>query len=199
MDMNKQKPKKSRPATVKDKAIRATLDLAAERAWNGVSLNDIAKKAKISLADLHEHFDDRADILTAWGRMLDRRILDKVKEPDNSLSPRERLFDLLMERFDMLNEERDAVLSILSSFCPDPKQAVIALPHLAQSMTWMLEAAGIETTGLRGAVRVAGLTGLYLKTLWVWKSDDSADMPKTMAELDKNLERVERWAGMISL
>ena len=193
------KPKKTRSATVKDKAIRAALDLAAERAWNGVSLSDIARKAKISLADLREHFDDRADILTAWGRMLDRRILDKVKEPDNSLSPRERLFDLLMERFDMLNEERDAVLSILSSFYPDPKQAVIALPHLAQSMTWMLEAAGIETTGLRGAVRVAGLTGLYLKTLWAWKNDDSADMPKTMAELDKNLERVERWAGMIAL
>ena len=66
-------------------------------------------------------------------------------------------------------------------------------------MTWMLEAAGLQTTGLKGAVRVAGLSGLYIKTLWVWRDDDSPDMAKTMAALDKNLTRAERMASTFGL
>ncbi len=59
----------------------------------------------------------------------------------------------------------------------------------------MLEAAGIDTGGYKGAIKIAGLTALYLKTLKTWREDDSEDMAKTMAELDKNLERSEQWAG----
>ncbi|MEC7576790.1 MAG: TetR family transcriptional regulator, partial [Pseudomonadota bacterium] len=77
------------------------------------------------------------------------------------------------------------------SFHYDPKQAVISCPHLCRSMSWMLEAAGIEVGGIKGAMKVAGLTALYIKTLRVWRSDESVDMAKVMAALDKDLGRVE--------
>jgi hypothetical protein len=35
------------------------------------------------------------------------------------------------------------------------------------------------------------LTALYLYTVRTWIEDDSEDMAKTMAALDKNLERAE--------
>ena len=66
-------------------------------------------------------------------------------------------------------------------------------------MSWMLEAAGIETAGIKGAVKVIGLTGIYLKTLRVWCDDESPDMGKTMAALDKNLGQAEEWAGRLAL
>jgi hypothetical protein len=96
-----------------------------------------------------------------------------------------------MERFDVLSEHRDAVISILSSFRTDPKEAIISLPHLARSMTWMMEAAGLDTSGFKGAARVTGLTLLYANVLRVWIKDDSEDQAKTMAALDKNLDRAE--------
>ncbi len=184
---------------IKEQAVTAALDLAAERSWDGISLADIAARAEIPLAELFDHIEDRFDILAAYGRMIDRRVLEAASGPDSGLSIRDRLFDLLMERFDVLNENRAGVTSIIKSFCYDPKQAVISLPHLGRSMSWMLEAAGADTGGVKGAIKVAGLSGLYIKTLRVWKNDESPDMGKTMAALDKYLGRAERWAGNFGL
>jgi len=61
-------------------------------------------------------------------------------------------------------------------------------------MGWMADAAGVETGGIKGVAKIAGLTALYLKALWVWRDDDSTDMAKTMASLDQSLGRAERWA-----
>ncbi len=189
-----------RPAkTVKEKAVKAALTLAAKQGWVETSLADIAKQAKIPLHELHDHFEDRLDILSAYGRTIDKRVLETAGSPDPETPPRDALFDILMERFDVLNEDRAGVQSILKSFCQDPKQAIISLPHLGRSMSWMLDAAGIDTGGIKGALKVAGLTALYLKILRVWKSDDSEDMAKTMAELDKSLGHAEQWAGSFGL
>lgn len=183
----------------RDDAVLAALQLADELGWEHVTLQDIAQEAGCSLADLHEHFDDKTDILCAFGRMIDRKVLGAVGEVDESLSARDRLFDILMERFDALNEYRDGVVSILSSFRMDPKQAVISMPHLCRSMTWMMEAAGMDTNGFTGAAKVAGLTAVYLNALRSWVKDDSPDMGKTMAALDKDLGRAEQCANTFSL
>jgi AcrR family transcriptional regulator len=178
----------------REAAVRAALALAAEGGWMAVGMHDISEKSGISLPDLHEIFADRYDILAAYGRMLDRRMLEAAGPIDPDTSERDRLFDLLMERFDLLNEDRAGVCAILESFLPDPKQAVISLPHLCRSMAWTLDAAGIGTGGMKGIVRIMGLTGLYLDTLRTWKEDESEDLARTMAALDKNLARAESWA-----
>lgn len=185
--------------STKQKAVEAALHLAETQGWQNVTLSDIAKQADIDMATLHDYFEDRFDVLAALGRMIDRKVLENIGEGDRTLSERDRLFDIMMERFDVLNDYRDGLTSVLNSFKTDPKQAVISLPHLGRSMSWMLEAAGIETGGVKGAIKVIGLSGIYLKTLRVWCDDESPDMGKTMAALDKNLGRAEEWAGRLVL
>lgn len=177
----------------REAAVMAALALAAERGWTAVTMHDIAARAGVDVVVLHDLFADRYDILAAYGRMLDRRVLAALAGTAEG-SPRDRLFDILMERFDVLNEQRDGVCALLDSFAPDPKQAVMSLPHLCRSMAWMLDAAGVETGGLKGVAKVMGLTLVYLDTLRAWRKDDSADLSATMAALDKNLARVEVWA-----
>ncbi len=63
-------------------------------------------------------------------------------------------------------------------------------------MAAMLEAAGIASGGLAGALRTKGLAAIYLATLRDWFGDDTADKAKTMAALDARLRRAEscvRW------
>lgn len=166
--------------------------LSGEIGWAHVSMAEIAEKAGLTLAELYDVVDDRSDILTLVGRLIDRKVLENMEGAlDNETPARDRLFDIMMERFDVLNEYRGGILTVLESFHYDPKQAVISCPHLCRSMSWMLEAAGIEVSGIKGAMKVAGLTALYIKTLRVWRSDESVDMAKVMAALDKDLGRVE--------
>lgn len=185
--------------TLKQRAVDAALELAGQLGWDMVTMTDIADRSGSSLAELSDIFDSRTDILIAYGRMIDKRVLEASADPDPSTPERDRLFDILMERFDVLGENREAVISILKSFRLDPKQAIISLPHLGGSMAWMLEAAGIDTLGIKGALRVAGLSTVYLTVLRVWMSDDSADLSKTMAALDKNLLRAEQAANTFAL
>ena len=157
-----QKPKVATLKPLKERAVAAALDLAARMGWNMITLADIADKAHCSLAELSEIFDDKGDILIAYERMLDKKVLGSFSEPDMSSPERDRLFEILMERFDILNEHRDAMVSVLKSFITDPKQAVIGCPHLGRSMAWILEAAGIDSSGMKGAFKVAGLAAVYL-------------------------------------
>lgn len=182
----------------RDSAIEAALALAAERGWAAVGMQDIATRSGQTMGELRELFADRYDILAAYGRRVDRRVLDAVGTADDGASPRDRLFDLLMERFDVLNEDRDGICAIIDALCPDPKQALLGLPHLCRSMGWMLEGAGLDIAGWRGMARVVGLTGVYVRTARVWRTDDSADMAKTMAALDKYLERAEIWGERLA-
>jgi AcrR family transcriptional regulator len=195
--MTKAKTAKKETLPLKERAIRTALDLAAKAGWATVSMQDIAIKCKCTLAELHDVFEDRADILTAYERSVDRRVLEGIGKPDMDQPERDRLFDVLMERFDVLGEDREALKSVLQSFRTDPKQAVIGLPHLGKSMIWMLEAAGIEANGAKGAVKALGLMGVYLYALKAWMDDDSADLSKTMAALDRALSRAEQWGGFV--
>ena len=173
----------------------AAMELSEEIGWSHVSMAELAQKCNLSMAELYDYVEDKTDILVLLGRIIDRKTLQAVGDDiDLSESARDRLFDVLMERFDVLNEYRGGVLQVLESFCFDPKQAVISFPHLARSMGWMLEAAGIDTKGMRGAIKVAGLTALYLKALKAWKDDESPDLSKVMATLDKDLGYIERAA-----
>ncbi len=191
--MAAKKGKKSNdPADLKVLVVEKAMELAAEQGWENVSLRDIAERSEIKLSELREHFDDKTDILAQLERMIDKRVLDGLPEEfDEETGMCERLFDILMDRFEALNEHREGIVAVLDSFKYDPKQALIGMPHLCRSMTWMLEAAGDKTDGLKGAIKVAGLSGLYLKVLKTWKDDDSPDLPKTMAALDKALNRAE--------
>ena len=184
---------------IKEKIVGAALALAAEKGWPETSLADIAKGAGLSMAVMRVHCEDKADILAALGRMIDRRVLENLAEPDPGIPWKERVFDVLMERYDILNEYRAGLVPILESFKTEPKHLVISLPHLCRSMNWMLEGAGVDTGGLRGAARLTGVTLIYVKALRAWKDDTSEDLAATMAALDQGLGWVERVANALGL
>ncbi|MCF8496618.1 MAG: TetR/AcrR family transcriptional regulator [Alphaproteobacteria bacterium] len=183
----------------KEQLVLDALALAGEQDWGALTLEGIADYAGVTLADLYAHFDSKADILAALAQMIDDRALPEGRGVAEGSSPREELFDILMDRFEVLSEYRAGLISILNSFRCDPRQALIGLPQVAHSMRRVLEAAGIETDGWQGAIRVAGLSGIYLKVLHVWMEDGSPDLSKTMAALDKDLGRAESFINALGI
>lgn len=172
--------------------MRHGLALAQEKDWNLVSLQDIARAAKMNLSDLRDVIDDKNDILMIFSRWLDGQVLANIPAyKESETTCRERLFDLLMDRFDLLNDHRAAILSILSSFCQEPGQMMVGMPHIARSMRWMCDGAGIDLSGVRGELKLAGVSVIYISALRVWQKDESPDLSKTMAALDKYLTRAE--------
>lgn len=176
----------------KHKVIDAALDLAASKNWADVSMYAIAQKAEVELDGLTALFDDKDAILAAYAAMIDKRVAEAFTDISAEDNERDRLFDVLMERFDILNENRAAILSIINAMTLDPKQIVTSLPYLCKSMRAMADTANIKSCGIKGAIKIAAITGIYIKTLKHWIKDDSPDMAATMASLDKGLGYFEK-------
>jgi AcrR family transcriptional regulator len=179
--------------SAKDRLVDAALTLAARQGWRRTGMAGIAAEAGLSLAEAYAAAPSKLALLAAFHRRVDQAAL--AAAADGAEPARDRLFDVLMRRFDALAPHRPALRSILRDSLGDPA-AVLGVPTVVCSMGWMLEAAGVSTAGLRGRLRSQLLTGLYLSVLRVFLDDDSTDLARTMALLDQRLRWGESWLGL---
>lgn len=198
----KPSPRKAAPAKgastgIEDRLIDAMLALAETEGWRGLTVAAIARDAGVPLADLHPRYNSRVAVLAAFVRRIDKAVVagDFGFSPEDT--KRDRLFAVLMRRFDALVPHREALRRIRSGLLLDPLAAAAALPVFGCSMAWMLEAAEIASDGAAGHARTAGLAGVWVKTMRVWLDDDTPDLAQTMAALDRNLGRAGRCAEML--
>ena len=181
------------PRSEADRIIDAALGLIATEGWRAVSLAAIAAAAGLPILQVYRIFRSKQAILQGLFRRVDEIVLAEPPTAELDERPRDRLFDLLMRRFDALQPHK-AALDVLGRELPsDPVTALCAGASLLRSMRWMLEAADIPTSGVRGAVAVRLAAAAYLSTMRVWQRDDSPDLGRTMAALDARLRRIERW------
>ena len=182
---------KSRKAPIPDRIIDAMLSLAVDKGWVKLGLHEIAAKAGVTLAELHEHYPHKFAILAACMKRVDHKVLAGMGKAPDGETVRDRLFDVLMSRFDALNPHKDAIRAILRDIPREPPLGLFLVCRAKSSMRWMLEAAGVSCGGLLGKLREKGLLAINAATMRVWLGDDSDDMGKTMAFLDKRLSHAE--------
>ncbi len=185
-------------ADIPDHIIDTAMKLAAERGWRELSLAEIADAAKLPLSKVYPVFPSKQAILDGFTRRTDARVLAAEEPGAREGSARDRLFDVLMRRFDALRPYREALGNIVYDQMGDPLATACGLKRLERSMACMLEAAALSASGLRGALRIKGLGLAYLASLRVFLRDDSADLSATMAAVDHNLLRLERLARLCS-
>jgi AcrR family transcriptional regulator len=179
-----------------DPIIDAALSLAAERGWRGLSLADIAERAKMKLPEVVGHFGSRAAILDAYLRRIDQRMLEGGV-PEAGESAKDRLFDVIMRRFDAMAGDRAALKVIMRQSADDPRALLCGGTRFLKSMALTLETAGISASGLRGLALIQGVAAIYLYAFSAFLDDDSADHARTMATLDKALRRADDFAALI--
>lgn len=177
--------------TSEEKIIAAAFKLALEKDWADVALADIARKTKMPLGDVTALFSCKTSILIAHLRLVDARVMKEAEADDmEGESARDRLFDVLMMRFDALSGDKEALKLIATASRRDPVVAAALYRPLLRSLGWMLEAAGIDSSGLRGAVRVRGLAAIWANVFSIWL-EDGEDQSRTMAMLDRRLRQGE--------
>jgi len=173
------------------------MELLGSRRFEDIGLAEVAGRAGIKLSQLRAEFGSTLAILAAHVKEIDRAVLaggdgDMSEEP-----PRERIFDVLMRRIELLTPHKDAVRSIMCSARRNPGLA-FALNALAiRSQKWMLEATGINASGPRGALRAQGGALMFARVLSVWIDDEEEGLDRTMAALDRGLSSAARWDGFI--
>ena len=107
----------------RSKAVRAALDLAKDKGWGEIGLSDIAAAANVGLADLRREFICKSDILCAFQAEVDAEVLAKARVAGEAQSPRDRLFDAIMTRFEVMQPYKHALKRISAYLCCRPGEA----------------------------------------------------------------------------
>jgi AcrR family transcriptional regulator len=191
------RPAGSAPASDRDKIIAAFLELLAAKRIEQIGLAEIAEEAGVPLAQLRGEFAAPLAILAAHIKAVDRAVLSADMSDIEEEPPRERLFDVLMRRLEILKPHREAVRSLLRSARLNPPLALALNAMAVRSQQWMLTAAGISASGPRGMLRAQGLAALFGGVLRTWIADDDPGIARTMAALDRALARGQRFAGLV--
>jgi len=184
------------PAVRRDLA-RAALTLAAAGPWREVTLVKLADHSARPVSDFYgASIGEAVDCVE---EAFDRAIADNMDALDPGQSVRDRLFELVMRRFEAMEPHRAAVVAMEHGIDRDPTLMAAAHQRNVRCARWVLALAGLEADGMTGQARAQGLGVIIGQARAAWRGDDAGDFAKTMASLDRNLRRAEemfgRWAG----
>ncbi|MDV7339570.1 hypothetical protein RYZ26_08200 [Terasakiella sp. A23] len=176
-----------------DKIIDAFLVLAKDRAVHHISIADIEKQAALEKEATDHNFTSVFNVVDAYLNKINLQVVTSYTyDPEDTV--RERLFDLLMQYFDALDAHKEAALNIERGFCARPLELLKRRSEIHNLFHEMLDVTKATSHRCRTPFKIRGLEGIFLMTYHVWKKDDTEDMAKTMAALDKHLANAEKWA-----
>src|SRR3990167_2761434 len=147
-----QRAQRASSGTPKDRIIDATMALLATRDFAKVGLADVAEEAGVSLATLRELYDGKLAIVADFSRRVDQAVLEGGAAEGGT--PRDRLFEILMRRFDALGPYKAAVKNVARAARRDLCLGRFLHKNSRRSQSWMLVAAGADVSGPLRAVAV---------------------------------------------
>jgi AcrR family transcriptional regulator len=179
-------------------ALDAFLGLVAGKGFAAVTLRDVAQAVGLGLADLYRLYPDKVALVAAFMARIDAEVLAGTSsQGDPEETARDRLFDTMMRRYDALRPHKPVLGAIRAAAVRDPLLMLALGPTLRRSMAAMLEAAGVPSDGLPGALRQNGLLALHYAVSRIFERDETGDLSKTMAALDGRLKTAEKWSQLI--
>lgn len=177
--------------------LEAAWRLVAERGWAGWSGLELARATGEPLATVYALFPTQHHIVLALGRRLDAAMLAIPLDELAGMGVRERLFELLMRRFEAMRPFRAGLAVAGQAAAVDPGLLLPALGNLERLAAWLLDASGAGLAGWRACLGRRALQLAYLRVFRVWLGDDGADLARTMAELDRRLAELEMLARFV--
>ena len=177
--------------------IDTALSLAGEVGWANVTLQKIGMETDLPEQEVKAIFSSERKILEAFRTRTDLQIVDRKTPNWSQGAPKDRLFEVLMERIDIIQPWKTGLASVASYGIKQPIQGLPLFIGLNKSMVTMLDYAQIRTGPAGVPWQAHGLTAIYLLVLRRWFSDDSDDLGPTMAELNEKLIEADRFLARV--
>lgn len=172
-----------------EKALKAAFKLAETTPWGELSLSDIASEAGLSLSDFHGVADKNNLSASVEGHFDAAMSEGSISEDETA---RTRLFDVIMMRFEAMEDNRDAAMSYLR--WRDRSLAGLSLRLKARFETakWALTCAGLDKqSNLPKEIEQTAIAWAVSQAERAWRRETGSDLSQTMSALDAELLKLE--------
>lgn len=182
-------------SSIIEQGLVAVLELAGETSWAQLKLSQIAAKADVPLSDFQgvAGKDELADAVEGY---FDREMSSEGVASEGT--PRERLFEAIMLRFEAMESYRAGLLSLMKFRETSPSRLAHLVAARRKSAEWALVSAGLDDdTVAAKTIKVVAVGYVIAMTERAWRKEDSPDFTKTMSALDRELRQVEEKLGWL--
>ena len=88
--------------------VDAFAALVAERGYARVSLRDVAQESGLAFSEFYRRYRDKPALIASFMARIDTEVLEGTpRQSDPEETARDRLFDVMMRRYDALKPHRD--------------------------------------------------------------------------------------------
>ncbi len=175
----------------KQKVIHAGLQIISAKDTLNIHLSDIAEKLDVDVVELYPFIQKPLDVFSLITRQVNQTLALEYQY-DPSIPVRDQYFDLIMERFDLLQPYKTDIAYFIKKAPASPLSLAMFFPNFDRGITLMMHLAGDIQNNRARYIKRTALIGVYLSTFRVWLKDNSSDSAKTMAHLDKALDKLTR-------
>ena len=174
--------------------LDTALHLADGRSWETLRLHDIASELDISLAQIHQYYRQKDDLVEAWYDCADANMLKVTEAPEfSSLNKTNRLHLLITAWLDTLAAHKTVSRDMLL-YKLEPAHIhlqVSGILRISRTVQWLLEAAHSKTAHLQRICEEIHLTSIYLMTFSYWMQDASDHQKASRDFLSRRLKQPE--------
>ena len=153
-------------------------------------LKDINLKIFLSNTKV-PNMNNKIDLILNINDFFDFQLKKNLVNIEKS-SQRDMLFEIMMARYDILNEYRASVKNIIRYFMSRPQEVLKLIPKSVESKILIATFANINLNSIQGVIKIKTIFVLYYITLFTWFNDENESLEKTMSVLDKYLNNIEK-------
>ena len=178
------------------KYIKKGFNLINDIGWEQFSIEKLSTKEKIPLK---VYFKCKYSIVEKFSRMIDKNVESKLRIKDfKDSSKKDILFELIMMRFDEMEEFKGSLARVLDASKKTPILISIITQNVMNTMDFFLELSNSYNNYAFDVLKKNFLFLIYSITFKTWLTDNTEDLSKTMAELDRLLSTAENFQKKIS-
>lgn len=185
---------------IKYKILKEAIHLIETIGWKDFSISKLSRIRNIEIHQIKFFFKTKTSILKEFTKMIDESVLKEISIEDlESCSTKDNLFEFIMLRFEKLEPYK----IMLKKFLIDIKSQPIVLKtiskQISNSLDLYLELSNAKNNYFIDQIKLNTFFLMYAYIFKIWLEDDSTEMNRTMAELDKWLSKAEMYSKKINL
>ena len=164
---------------------KKTLEYLEKKKLRDINLKNFLSNTKVP------NMNNKTDLILNINDFFDFQLKKNLVNIEKS-SQRDMLFEIMMARYDILNEYRPSIKNIINHFMSRPQEVLKLLPKSVESKILIATLANINLNGIQGVIKIKIIFVLYYITLFTWFNDENESLEKTMSFLDKYLNNIEK-------
>ena len=178
----------------KKQIIAAFIDILKRNSYNSITIEKIARKAKVKKEVIMSEFLDVDSIALQYLNEVDIETLNLAKEDSDLNNPKDIMFNIIINRLEIYERSRASILNLLDRKSDFRLKYIATLPRLIKIFDLIYN--NKNNTSLKKLSRDVGFLYIYKQVLRAWIINK--EISDLMSMTDKKLIRAGEIYSYIS-